>query len=78
MDQLQVEFLVEPFNEGNPGEHVLAAVAEFEGRGLAVDIGPFGNTAQGPTTDVLDALRAGLEAAVASGATRVNVNLAHG
>jgi len=78
MSRLQVEFLVEPFSEGSPGQHVKAAVAEFEQRGLKVEIGPFGNTAEGEATEVLDALRAGLDAAVKAGATRVNVSLAAG
>ncbi|MBT8199646.1 MAG: hypothetical protein HKN03_17220 [Acidimicrobiales bacterium] len=78
MSRLRVEFLVEPFNEGEPGLHVQAAVGEFEARGLVVEIGPFGNTADGPADNILDALRAGLEAAVAAGASRVNVNLTHG
>ena len=76
MTGLHVEFLVEPFNEGDPGPHVQAAVAAFEGRGLAVEVGPFGNTANGDAATILDALRAGLDAAIAAGASRVNVNLA--
>ncbi len=76
--RLRVEFLVEPFNEGEPGPHVQAAVEAFEAKGLSVEIGPFGNTAAGPASDILDALRTGLEAAVAAGASRVNVNMTHG
>jgi uncharacterized protein YqgV (UPF0045/DUF77 family) len=75
MSGLHIEFLVEPFNEGDPGAHVRAAVDAFEERGLAVEVGPFGNVAAGPAAVVLDALRAGLEGALSAGASRVNVNL---
>lgn len=41
---LIVEFTIEPFVEGNPGPHVLEAVAAVERHGITVDFGPFGTT----------------------------------
>lgn len=70
------EFLVEPFSEGNPGPHVQAAVKAVTEAGLQVDIGPFGNTTSGPSEAVLGAVSSALEAALASGATRVSLSIA--
>ncbi|MDH3306522.1 MAG: hypothetical protein OEO77_03235 [Acidimicrobiia bacterium] len=75
-DQLRVEFLIEPFVEGNPGIHVMAAVDAFADRGLAIEFGPFGNTAAGARPQVLEALAAALDAAFVEGATRVTVHVA--
>ena len=41
---LELEFTIEPFVEGHPGPHVLAAVAAVEALGASVDFGPFGST----------------------------------
>ena len=45
--QITAEFTVEPFVEGAPGPHVLAAIQVAESAGLAVDVGPFGTTVVG-------------------------------
>ena len=41
---LLVEFTIEPFVEGHPGRHVLAAVEAVEALGIEVEFGPFGST----------------------------------
>lgn len=74
--RVSAEFLVEPFEEGNPGSHVNAAVDRVRAAGLEVEQGPFGNTISGAATIVIPALAAALEAALAAGATRVTLNVA--
>ncbi len=49
---LHLEFTVEPFVEGNPGPHVLAAVAAVEQHGIHVEFGPFGSSCAVPQTEV--------------------------
>jgi uncharacterized protein YqgV (UPF0045/DUF77 family) len=75
VDRLHLEFMVEPFAEGAPGEHVLAAVEAVTAAGLDVDLGPFGSTAVGEPRVVADALAALTRAAFAAGATRLTVHL---
>jgi uncharacterized protein YqgV (UPF0045/DUF77 family) len=71
MSSVRVEFLVEPFSEGAPGPHVLAAIDAARGAGLEPEVGPFG------TSVVLAGERVGrllgdvVDAALAAGATRV-------
>ncbi|OIV37697.1 hypothetical protein BIV57_08930 [Mangrovactinospora gilvigrisea] len=72
--RLKVEFSTEPFDMDGPPDHALAArevVAGLE----KVDIGPFGNTAEGPDGAVLDAVAALYRRALAAGADRVTVQL---
>lgn len=75
---ITAEFLVEPFEEGNPGLHVTAAIERVTAAGLSVEQGPFGNSTAGDASMVLPALAEALEAAMAAGATRVTVNVAAG
>ena len=72
---VEAEFLVEPFIEGSPGPHVLAAFAAVEEAGLAVEVGPFGNVVSGPLPVVTGAIDRMLRAAVAAGSTRVQLQL---
>ena len=72
---LTVEFTIEPFVDGRPGPHVLAAIEAAERSGLAVDVGPFGTSVSGDDFRVLDAVDAIVRAAVAAGATRVSLQL---
>ena len=39
-----LEFTIEPFVEGKPGPHVVAAVAAVADLGAEVDFGPFGSS----------------------------------
>jgi uncharacterized protein YqgV (UPF0045/DUF77 family) len=73
MPDCRVEFLVEPFIEGSPGDHVTEAISAMSG--LEVTIGPFGNVAQGPTEKTLPAIADLLERAFAEGATRVSLQV---
>lgn len=73
---ISAEFLVEPFEEGSPGPHVIAAIDRVLAANLPVEQGPFGNTTQGAASVVLPAVAEALRAAMAAGATRVTVNVA--
>ncbi len=75
---MTAEFTVEPFVDGAPGPHVLAAIEVAEEAGLAVDVGPFGTTVTGEPGVVLDALDGLIRAAVDRGASRVSLQLSVG
>jgi uncharacterized protein YqgV (UPF0045/DUF77 family) len=68
---LRLEFFVEPFHEGRPGKHVTKAVQAVESHGLAVDLGPFGNVAQGQRTKIVAAIADLVGEALDAGASRV-------
>ena len=70
-----LEMLVEPFQEDDPGPHVLAAVEAIEGAGLTVEMGPFASTADGELDTLLDALGVALKAGFAQGARRISVSV---
>ena len=75
---VRVEFFVEPFVEGRPGPHVLAAVAAAEARGLRVEFGPFGSSCDIDPTEVgaIGAVVAAVvDAAVANGASDVHITV---
>jgi uncharacterized protein YqgV (UPF0045/DUF77 family) len=72
---LRVEFTVEPFVEGDPGAHVLAAVDAAREHGLDVDFGPFGSSLIGDDEAVLAAVGDVVSAAIGAGATRVSVQV---
>ena len=67
------EFTVEPFEEGNPGPHVEAAINALGPN--EADIGPFGTAVEGPLDQVLSVAASGIRAAMEAGATRVSVNM---
>ncbi len=73
--QARAEFTVEPFVDGNPGPHVLAAVDAVRVSGLDPQIGPFATVVEGDAVHVTDALLAMLTAARRTGATRVSVQI---
>jgi len=64
-----VEFTVEPFREGEMGQHVTAALDALRAAGLEPDVGPFGTTVQGEVGEVFDAVGAAAAAAFSSDAT---------
>ncbi len=72
----QLEVLVQPFKENDPGPHVLAAVEALEAAGLSPDMGPFATTAEGDLEVVIDTVATMLRAAFAHGATSVQLHLA--
>jgi predicted transcriptional regulator YheO len=71
-----VEFLVEPFIEGAPGNHVEAAISAFSGRGIDVDLGPFSSVAHGSLDKVGEAIGAMVVNALRSGATNISLQVA--
>lgn len=72
---LRVEFTVEPFVEGHPGPHVLAAVAAVEALGFSVEFGPFASEFSGDRNSVAPAIEALVREAYTRGATRVSVHV---
>lgn len=69
------EFLVEPFEEGRPGPHVVAAVEAVRALGLDPEVGPFGTTFEGEQGTVIQAVKALLDAATSKGASRVSIQI---
>jgi uncharacterized protein YqgV (UPF0045/DUF77 family) len=71
-----VEFTTEPFDLDEAPPHALVAREVIEAAELdAVDVGPFGNTAEGEADAVLTAVDALLRRALAAGATRVSLQV---
>ncbi|MGW2033953.1 thiamine-binding protein [Streptomyces argyrophylli] len=74
--RLRVEFTTEPFDLDEAPAHALVAREVIETAGLdAVDVGPFGNTAEGGADRVLTAVDALLRKALEVGATRVSLQV---
>jgi uncharacterized protein YqgV (UPF0045/DUF77 family) len=71
MVEVRLEFTVEPFLEGSPGPHVLAALSEARRQGFEPEMGPFGTTIDGEAARLLPGIGAILTAAVDAGASRV-------
>lgn len=71
---LLLEFTIEPFAEGNPGPHVLAAVAAAEAFGVAVEFGPFGSSCSVSQAQVAEVSSAIVAQAFANGATHVSLH----
>ncbi|MGX9884818.1 hypothetical protein [Streptomyces sp. NPDC002276] len=74
--RLRVEFTTEPFDLDEAPAHALVAREVIEGAELdAVDVGPFGNTAEGGADAVLGAVDAVLRRTLEAGATRISLQL---
>ncbi|GAA2729125.1 hypothetical protein [Streptomyces nogalater] len=74
--RLRVEFTTEPFDLDEAPAHALVAREVIETAELdAVDVGPFGNTAEGGADRVLGAVEALLRKALQAGATRVSLQV---
>ncbi|MFJ4621933.1 hypothetical protein [Streptomyces sp. NPDC088812] len=74
--RLRVEFTTEPFDLDEAPAHALVAREVVEVADLdAVDVGPFGNTAEGGADAVLNAVDALLRRTLAAGATRVTLQV---
>ncbi len=71
----RVEFTIEPFVEGRPGPHVTAAVAAAQSLGVDVELGPFGSGCTARTARTHLVVSAIVEAALANGATHVNIDV---
>lgn len=72
---LTVEFTIEPFVEGDPGEHVTKAVAAVSAHGLAVDFGPFGSLFSVDEEILPTVIADLLRVAYGNGATFVNISV---
>lgn len=72
----QVEFTIEPFVEGQPGEHVLAPIDAVHDLGVTVEFGPFGSSCVTRAEQTPDVVAAIVRAALEHGATNVNVDIA--
>ncbi|GGZ78991.1 thiamine-binding protein [Streptomyces bluensis] len=74
--RLRVEFTTEPFDLDEPPAHALVAREVMETADLdAVEVGPFGNTAEGRADTVLSAVDTVLRTALEAGATRVSLQV---
>ncbi len=74
--EIAAEFLVAPLVEGKPGPHVAAAVDAFGAHGLTVDLGPFASSVAGDVDDMAAAIADMVRAAMANGATSVQLRVA--
>ena len=72
----QLEFTIEPFVEGNPGPHVVAAVAAVEELGVTVEFGPFGSSCRAEPALMTEIVAAVTRAAFDHGATHVSMHVA--
>ncbi|KOU59339.1 hypothetical protein ADK57_33825 [Streptomyces sp. MMG1533] len=73
---MRVEFTTEPFDLDEAPAHAVVAREVIEAAELdAVDVGPFGNTAEGGADAVLTTVDALLRRTLESGATRISLQL---
>ena len=74
--RLRVEFTTEPFDLDEAPAHAVVARQVIEAAELdAVDVGPFGNTAEGDGDAVLTAVDALLRRPLEAGATRISLQV---
>ncbi|MGW0818690.1 hypothetical protein ACWD00_36765 [Streptomyces viridiviolaceus] len=74
--RLRVEFTTEPFDLDEAPAHAVVAREVVEAANLdAVDVGPFGNTAEGGADAVLGAVDALLRRSLQAGATRISLQV---
>ena len=74
--RLRVEFTTEPFDLDQAPPHAVVAREVVQAAELdAVDVGPFGNTAEGSADGVLTAVDALLRKSLEAGATRVSLQV---
>jgi len=73
---VEAELTVEPFVPGRRGPYVEAANAAARDQGATVDVGPFGDRIVGDADLVLRAVAAAVREALATGATRVSIQVA--
>jgi hypothetical protein len=70
-----LEFTIEPFVEGKPGRHVVAAVEAATDLGADVEFGPFGSSCTVEAALMPDLVAAVVRAAFSNGATHVNLDV---
>ena len=74
-EMCRLEFLVEPFEEGNPGPHVLGTQEILQRHGLEMTMGPFGNTVDGDYATITSVLPTVLRSAFEKGASRISITM---
>jgi hypothetical protein len=72
MSRVRLEFTVEPFVDGQPGEHVKAVWRAVEGRGYVLEHGPFSSEAVVSAGEAPSLIQEILRAALWGGATHVS------
>nr|WP_202438147.1 hypothetical protein [Streptomyces sp. SID5910] len=73
---MRVEFTTEPFDLDEAPAHAVVAREVVEAAELdEVDVGPFGNTAEGGADTVLTAVDALLRRSLEAGATRISLQV---
>lgn len=76
MVRLRLEFTTEPFDLDEAPQHALVAREVVQTAELdAVDVGPFGNTAEGTVDQVVAAVGDVLRRTLDAGATRVSLQV---
>jgi uncharacterized protein YqgV (UPF0045/DUF77 family) len=76
MVRLRLEFTTEPFDLDEAPQHALVAREVVRAAELdAVDVGPFGNTAEGTVDQVVAAVGDVLRRTLDAGATRVSLQV---
>ena len=75
MGDVRIEFTIEPFVDGQPGPHVLAAWQAIEAYGCELVAGPFSSTVDVPAGQAHDVVSDIVQASFANGATRVAVQV---
>ncbi|MFR9796777.1 hypothetical protein ACL02U_12850 [Streptomyces sp. MS06] len=74
--RLKVEFTTEPFDLEEAPAHAVVAREVIEAAELdTVDVGPFGNSAEGGADAVLAAVDALLRSTLRAGATRISLQV---
>ncbi|WP_174505101.1 thiamine-binding protein [Streptacidiphilus carbonis] len=73
--RLKVEFTTEPFELDGFPDHAKAARRAVDEAGLAVDVGPFGTSAEGEAEAALAAVARLLQDTLAHGATRISLQV---
>ncbi|GAB3968129.1 hypothetical protein GCM10028832_25980 [Streptomyces sparsus] len=74
--RVKVEFTTEPFDLDEAPQHAVVAREVVQAADLdAVDVGPFGNTAEGSAEHVIAAVSDLLRETLRAGATRVSLQL---
>ena len=71
----QLEVLVEPFRENDPGPHVTAVIETLQSAGLEPDMGPFATTVDGDLHAILDVIHDLLSSGFDAGASTIQLRV---
>jgi uncharacterized protein YqgV (UPF0045/DUF77 family) len=70
-----LEFTIEPFVEGRPGPHVVAAVEAVHALGVSADFGPFGTSCRCEPALMPEVVAAVTRAAFEHGASHLSLHI---